>query len=137
MKPARIGYSGGEGRYASRFDITVYQIAECTCLLPQKKVWHVLCSYDAEHRTRMLAIRIPGELSSSSPFHSVQFMIDPIQPQIPEGVKGSPKRPVEGGCEDCWKMLVMAGKLLGAGALAVENVKPVLGPARILSSILT
>ena len=41
----------------------------------------------------------------------------------------SPKRPVEGGCEDCWKMLVMAGKLLAAGALVVEKVKLLLGPA--------
>ncbi len=46
----------------------------------------------------------------------------------------SPKRPVEGGCEDCWKMLVMAGKLLAAGALVVEKVKLVLGPAIIVRS---
>ena len=41
-----------------------------------------------------------------------------------------PKRPVGGGCEDCWKMLVMAGKLLEAGALVVEKVKLALGPAK-------
>ena len=46
-----------------------------------------------------------------------------------------PKRPVEGGCEDCWKMLVMAGKLLAAGALVVEKVKLLLGPAIITNHL--
>lgn len=40
-----------------------------------------------------------------------------------------PKMPLE-GCEGCWKMLAMAGKLPEAGVAAVEKVKLELAPAQ-------